>query len=112
MSVRKRSLVVTLFGIAMLLLSQTTTVADQQQVAATPDAASLARTVRMAHFAEPLVATTATAPEEDRALAQALDAYERRAAPDDFTSLIGVLSKYPQPGWAPAPLTNRRLSYG
>ena len=111
MSARKRSLFVAVWlGVAMLLL-QAAAFADPVRIAAAPDAASVATTIRTAHFAEPLVATAATAPDEDRALARALKAYEQRTKADDFSSLTGFLSKYPQSGWAPALLTNLGLSY-
>ena len=62
-------------------------------------------------FAEPLVQTAPATPAEDLALSKALAVYAHRTNPDDFSSLTGFLSQYPNSGWAPALLTNLGLSY-
>src|SRR5215831_16518285 len=64
-----------------------------------------------AHFAEPLIATGPAQPIEDQELLQAVGAYERRAQPDDFTSLARFLSAHPQSAWRVALLTNLGISY-
>jgi RHS repeat-associated protein len=64
-----------------------------------------------AHFAEPLIAAGPTTPAEDQELLQAIAAYERRLASDDFTSLTGFLAAHPQSAWRVALLTNLGLSY-
>ncbi len=50
-------------------------------------AAPVSDAIRAAHFAEPLVATAPTPAIEDLALVRALVSYERRAKPDDVSSL-------------------------
>jgi RHS repeat-associated protein len=74
-------------------------------------APSVVATIHEAHFPEPLVRTAPTHPAEDLALSSAITAYERRANPDDFSSLTAFLSKYPRSGWTPAVLTNLGLLY-
>ncbi|MGH7025089.1 MAG: hypothetical protein ACREEB_16085, partial [Caulobacteraceae bacterium] len=63
-----------------------------------------------AHLAEPLVRTAPTTADEDAALAQALNTYERRARPDDTSSLTSFVTHYPRSGWTTAVLTNLGLS--
>jgi RHS repeat-associated protein len=67
--------------------------------------------VAEAHFAEPLVPTTPTSREDDRALLRAVAGYERRSNPDDFRHLTRYLSAHPHTGWRVALLTNLGLSY-
>lgn len=64
-----------------------------------------------AHFPEPLVATAPTTPTEDAALSRAILAYERRKTADDFSSLVGFLSQYPESGWTASIQTNLGLLY-
>ncbi len=71
---------------------------------------AVSATIRGAHIAEPLVRTSPTTAAEDAALASAITAYERRSQSEDFSSLNGFLSRYPQSGWAPAIYTNLGLS--
>lgn len=86
--------------------------ADQAPVAERPGAgADIAAQLAAAHLAEPLVATGPTTPAEDDALARAVAAYERRAHPDDFSSLTGFLSAYPKSAWRPAVLTDLGIDY-
>lgn len=66
---------------------------------------------KLAAFAEPLIRTKLTETTEDRALVRALDAYSRRATPDDVGALISFLAAYPRTGWASAIYTNIGLSY-
>ncbi len=73
--------------------------------------ADIAAQLAAAHLAEPLVATGPTTPAEDGALARAVAAYQRRADPDDFSSLTGFLSAYPKSGWRPAVLTDLGIDY-
>ena len=63
------------------------------------------------HFAEPLVATGPTYPAEDEALARAVAVYEKRARPDDFSSLTGFLRAYPSSAWRAAVLTDLGIDY-
>ena len=71
---------------------------------------AVSATIRGAHIAEPLVRTSPTTTAEDAALASAITAYERRSQSEDFSSLTGFLSGYPQSGWAPAIYANLGLS--
>jgi hypothetical protein len=78
-------------GLVMLLLLQATGLAQSARIAVGP-VANPAAAIRMGHFAEPLVATAATTAEEDLALAEAVENYERRAKPDDVSSLTAFVS--------------------
>jgi hypothetical protein len=72
---------------------------------------SITTRLAAAHLAEPLVKTAPTTQGEDRALLQAVAAYEHRTDNDDFTSLTRFLSAHPHSGWRPAVLTNLGLLY-
>ncbi|TWB45575.1 RHS repeat-associated protein [Rhizobium sp. ERR 922] len=62
-------------------------------------------------FAEPLVKTKVTLPNEDADLSAALSAFQRRRDPSDLSSLMGFLQRYPHGGWSTALWTNIGLSY-
>jgi RHS repeat-associated protein len=101
-----------LISISLALLLQICAFMSSAPGAAVPDIPpTLAIDIRAAHFAEPLVATAPTSVAEDLALARAVAAYERRAEPDDVSSLTAFLAEYPHSGWAPALRTNLGLSY-
>jgi RHS repeat-associated protein len=91
----------------------TPTFGDAQIVghASTDTDLSILGAIRTAHFEEPLIPTSATSSEENRVLAVAVSAHEKRPRVDDFAALTDFLAKYPQSGWAPALRTNLGLSY-
>jgi RHS repeat-associated protein len=74
--------------------------------ATNPDAIFFAR-----GFEEPLVPTSATSPEENKALSRALKSYQEAAGDDPFRPLEEFLVDHPQSGWRVALLTNLGLSY-
>ncbi len=65
----------------------------------------------MAGFAEPLVKTKVTFPNEDEDLSAALNAFQHRQDLSDLSSLTAYLAKYPHGGWSTALWTNIGLSY-
>lgn len=73
--------------------------------------ASLYAMSQSSHLAEPLVATAPTSEAEDLALAQALDKYQHREKPDDYTKITDFLATYPTSGWKSALLTNLGIYY-
>jgi RHS repeat-associated protein len=63
-------------------------------------------------FEEPLVPIGADpTPDENAALASALQGYSARSGPDDFSSLTGFINAYPASAWNAALLTNLGLEY-
>jgi hypothetical protein len=62
-------------------------------------------------FDEPLVPTSATSPEENKALSRALKSYREAAGDYPFRPLEEFLTNHPQSGWRVALLTNLGLSY-
>ena len=68
-------------------------------------------TIKNAHLAEPLVRTASTTPTEDKALATALTAYQRRGSNDDFSALSTFVANNPNSGWSAAVSTNLGLGY-
>jgi RHS repeat-associated protein len=62
-------------------------------------------------FAEPLVLTSPTTVEEDRALAIAIENYKNRSVSTDLNSLTRFVEAHPSSGWSPAILTNLGLTY-
>lgn len=98
--------------LAILSLGATTASAAQPHKQAATHEHALASTPHQPTlFAEPLVRTAPTSAAEDQALSTALTVYAHRTNPDDFSSLTGFLSQYPNSGWAPALQTNLGLSY-
>ena len=109
---KRAAFIAAAIAMTALLLGHAAGLALAAEAAAAPAVAeSAAAAIRTAHFAEPLIATAPTTPAEDRALAQALAAYEKRAAPDDVGTLTAFLERYPHSGWAPALLTDLGISY-
>src|SRR5260221_9096483 len=81
-------------------------------LAGTPlHAASAPFRLAASQFEEPLVATAATSRQEDDALLEAIQAYRKQPAEDDFRPLDAFLSDHPRSGWRVALLTNLGLSY-
>jgi RHS repeat-associated protein len=112
MKARKRlTLFAARIGAAILLLSSLFNFAASAQADGSALAPAVTAEIKVAHFAEPIIATAPTTPEEDQALLQALLAYQQRAKPDDVSSLAAFLALYPNSGWAPALLTNLGLSH-
>ncbi|MFD1985439.1 RHS repeat-associated core domain-containing protein [Mesorhizobium newzealandense] len=72
---------------------------------------AIAGAIRAAHFAEPLVTTAVTSPEDDQALFKAVATYNQRTTPDDISGLTKFLDEHPHSGWASALNTNLGLSY-
>jgi len=108
----KRLLLAVVIGLLSVTLPRDVALAAPAAATPTVGAAdSLEAAIRGAHFAEPLIVTRPTAPEEDQALEQALAAYGTRTAPDDMAALTAFLARYPRSGWAPALLTNLGISY-
>lgn len=62
-------------------------------------------------LAEPLIAVSPTSTQEDTALAQALNTYQRRGDATDVSPLVDFTVTYPTSGWNPSILTNLGLTY-
>src|ERR1700722_18369910 len=63
-------------------------------------------------FQEPLVPVGGeSTAAENVDLAAALQAYEKRSGPDDFSALTGFLREHPQSSWSAALLTDLGLEY-
>lgn len=67
--------------------------------------------LRGAHWAQPLISTSATTKEEDAALDEAIAAHESRRLSSDLGSLTAFLSKHPHSGWTASIQANLGLSY-
>ena len=76
-----------------------------------PAAAHIEAELAAAHLPEPLVATAPTGAAEDAALLTAVNRYQNRANPDDFSALTGFLAAYPKSGWRVAVLANLGIVY-
>ena len=76
-----------------------------------PAAAQIEAELAAAHLPEPLVATAPTGAAEDAALLTAVNRYQNRANPDDFSALTGFLAAYPKSGWRVAVLANLGIVY-
>lgn len=62
-------------------------------------------------FGEPMVPTGEAPPEENRALAQALQGFLSGRAQEDFAPILGFLERHPQSPWRVALLTNLGTTY-
>ena len=62
-------------------------------------------------FAEPLIPTSETALDEDKALLAAIQQYQAKANDDDYHALTDFVAAYPDSGWRVALQTNLGLSY-
>ncbi|HEY1261674.1 MAG TPA: hypothetical protein VGF34_20685, partial [Stellaceae bacterium] len=100
-----------LSGLVVLLLS--IPLADTAQAVAGPATAQAAMEARLAaaHLPEPLVATGPTIAAEDEALRRAVEIWERRPNPDDFSALTGFLTTHPRSAWRVAVLANLGIVY-
>lgn len=67
--------------------------------------------IKTARLPEPLIATGATTPDEDAALADALTDYGRRKKNDDVAALEGFVLSHPESAWSTAVLTNEGILY-
>jgi YD repeat-containing protein len=63
------------------------------------------------HLADALVAAGPSSETQDRAVLRAVDAFDRRSNPDDFTSLTNFLAAHPHSPWRIAILTNLGIDY-
>jgi RHS repeat-associated protein len=62
-------------------------------------------------LAEPLLATRAVTPDDNRAVAAALKAFERRTSPEDVSALTTFLEQHPSSPWRASVETNLGIFY-
>ena len=106
---RVRGRLAALMGLLALLWLEGSAFADPARVAFAD--VSPAAAIRSAVLAEPLVRTAPTTDAQDRALAQALAAHDRRSMPDELGHLEAFVAAHLDSGWTPSVLTNLGISY-